>query len=178
MNERHTDSEKREHLHKKKELLYRKAHGKVILDSYLSKVAYIFPSEVQPKLLSLEETDAILEHFRIASTQIHKESTRIFAHELRIELLAIQKSGETFYVLIDDDWKYCGAIKIDHIEKLNTSAKFADIILNDLFFISSDMSMAVSLDFFEMNDEYFIDIDKWCKTVQNSPHRLERFPSN
>ena len=161
MNENSMTPERKEHLYQKKDILYRKAHGKMILDNYLSKVAYMFPFEKQPELLPLEETDAALEQFRLVSSDLAKETAQISVHELCLELLAIQGSGKSFYVLIDDDWRYCGILKIEKIETLNVALEFGNTIMNDLFFISVDMSLAINLDFFEVDGVYVIDIEKW-----------------
>ena len=163
MNDHHITSERKEYLCRKKEILYRKAHGKIILNTYLSKVAYMFPSEEKPEILSLEETDVILERFRYAFAGIFKKTTEISTHNLCTELSAIQGSGKSFYVLIDDDWKYCGMLKVDKIETLDVAIEFGRKILNDLFFISVDMSLTVSFDFFEMDGDYLIEIEKRCK---------------
>jgi len=161
MGKYHITPERKEYLYQKKEILYRKGHGKIIFGAYLSKIAYMFPLEKHPKLFSLEETDAILKRFHLVSAEICKETKEISAHDLCAELLAIKNSGKSFYVLIDHDWSFCGILKIDKIEILNEAIEFGDKIYDDLIFISDDMSFAVSLNFYEMDGEYYIEVDKW-----------------
>ncbi|WGY68780.1 hypothetical protein KEC55_01945 [Burkholderia cepacia] len=147
----------------RKELLFRRANGKKILGAYLSKVAVLFPSLARPELLSLEETDLILERFRLVCADLRQEKIRIPAGDVHSQLSAIRNFGGGFYVLVDEDWKYCGLLKVGAIETLNVLVEFGGEILNDLVFISTDMSLVVDFDFFEMNGLQLIDIKKWCK---------------
>ncbi|WP_321807810.1 hypothetical protein [Burkholderia sp. BCC1993] len=147
----------------RKELLFRRANGKKILGAYLSKVAVLFPSLARPELLSLEETDSILDRFRLTCADLRQEKIRIPAGELHSQLSDIRNFGGGFYVLVDEDWKYCGLLKVGAIEILNVVVEFGGEILNDLVFISTDMSLVVDFDFFEMNGLQLIDIKKWCK---------------
>ena len=147
----------------RKELLFRRANGKKIAGAYLSKVAVLFPSLDCPELLSLEETDSILERFRLDRAGYRQEAMRISADELHSELSLIRDFGGSFYVLIDGDWKYCGLLKVGEIGLLNVAVEFGCEILNDLVFISADMSVAVDFDFFEMDGVRLIDIKRWSK---------------
>jgi len=147
----------------KRELLYRKAHGKKLMDAYLSKVAQLFPSGKQPELLALEETDIFLNKFRLLHAELHKEAFRIFPSKLHVELLIIRNSDKKFHVMIDEDWKYCGMLKSREIKLLNTYAMFGEMILNDMVFISDDMSFAYHFDFSQENGVDVIDVTKWRK---------------
>ncbi|AOK56974.1 hypothetical protein WT15_00015 [Burkholderia stagnalis] len=66
-----------------------------------------------------------------------------------------------FYVLIDDDWKYCGMLLVRSMEGINVDVEFGDKILNDIVFVSADMSSAMSFDFFEVAGSYLIDVKRW-----------------
>lgn len=147
----------------RKALLYRKVSGKKILAIYLSKVAKLFPSLDRQVFLSLEETDAFLERFRLACAGLHHGTTRISADELHSELSVIRDSGKNFYVLIDEDWKYCGLLEAKEIGDLNVAIEFDEKISNDLVFISTDMSQAFNFDFFEMDGHRLVDVKKWWK---------------
>lgn len=145
----------------RKELLYRKANGKKVLNDYLGKIASLFPAEDRPEIVPLEETDIALNRFKEASDRLHREATRISRGELHTELSAMRGHHGSFYVLIDEDWKYCGMLLTRSMEGLNVSVQFGDRILNDLIFISADMSVATSFDFFEISGNYLIDVQKW-----------------
>jgi hypothetical protein len=47
------------------------------------------------------------------------------------------------------------------MQALNKDAVFGEVILNDLFFISTNMSPVISYDFYEMNGKWLIDIKRW-----------------
>ncbi|WP_175676543.1 hypothetical protein [Burkholderia ambifaria] len=147
----------------RKELLFRRANGKKICGTYLSKVAALFPSLDRPELLSLEETDSILERFRLIRAGLSRETMRIPTEEVRSEFSLIKNFGREFYILIDEDWKYCGLLKVGAIGLLNVALEFGTEILDDLVFISADMSLAVDFDFFEMDGVRLIDIKRWSK---------------
>ncbi|WP_157768073.1 hypothetical protein [Burkholderia ambifaria] len=147
----------------RKELLFRRANGKKISGAYLSKVAALFPSLDRPELLSLEETDLILERFRLIRAGYRQDAMRVHAEELHSELSLIRDFGGSFYIFIDGDWKYCGLLKVGAIGLLNVAVEFGREILNDLFFVSADMSLAVDFDFFEMDGVRLIDVRRWSK---------------
>ena len=145
----------------RKELLYRKASGKKVLNDYLGKIASLFPTEDRPEIVPLEETDVALNRFKEASGRLHRETARISAGELHAELSAMRRHQGDVYVLIDEDWKHCGMLLTRSMEGLNVSVQFGKKILNDLIFISADMSAATSFDFFEVAGNYLIDMQRW-----------------
>jgi hypothetical protein len=147
----------------RKELLFRRATGKRICGTYLSKVAALFPSLDRPELLSLEETDSILERFRLIRAGLSQETIRTPVEGVRSEFSLIKNFEREFYVLIDEDWKYCGLLKVGVIGLLNVALEFGAEILEDLVFISADMSLAVDFDFLEMEGVRLIDIKRWSK---------------
>ncbi|WP_175924438.1 hypothetical protein [Burkholderia latens] len=147
----------------RKDLLYRKVAGKKILSDYLGKVASLFPAEDRPEIVSLEETDIFLERFKEESTRLHQEVGRISRSELHAELVVMKDRRGDFYVLIDEDWKYCGMVLVRTMKDLNADVEFGDKILNDIVFVSADMSFAISFYFFDVADKYLIDIKRWRK---------------
>jgi len=88
---------------------------------------------------------------------------RIPVEEVRSEFSLIKNFGREFYILIDEDWKYCGLLKVGAIGLLNVALEFGAEILDDLVFISADMSLAVDFDFFEMDGVRLIDIKRWIR---------------
>ena len=147
-----------------KALLYRRATGKRILAGYLRKLATVFPDARQDDLLSLDATDAILARFNEKKSGLREERRRIEPSEVRPFLSkAIKAYQDGFYAFIDDDWKYCGAISFNAPALVASSFEFGDEVLNDLIVIGHGMEMAASLDFFEMNGRWLIDIIEWHK---------------
>ncbi|MDY7804515.1 hypothetical protein [Burkholderia stagnalis] len=145
----------------RKELIYRRVTGKRIFSDYLGKVASLFPTQDRPEIVSLEETDVVLDRFKTASTRLRQEIGRISRSELRTELSVMKDRQRYFYVLIDDDWKYCGMLLVRSMEGINVDVEFGDKILNDIVFVSADMSSAMSFDFFEVAGSYLIDVKRW-----------------
>lgn len=147
---------------RKRELLYRRANGKKILDGYLRKVAALFPTAGQEDLVSLEATDAVLSEFGEHRLTLRSRRRRISPLAIRLVLSMISKTyHDGFYVLIDEDWRYCGALRVNDPRSINRSFLFGEAILDDLVFISPGMERAISLDFFEMNGAALIDIVEW-----------------
>jgi hypothetical protein len=147
----------------RKELLYRKVNGKKIFNDYLGKIASLFPTGGRPDLLSLEETDAVLNRFKAVSAQLRLDTVRIPATTLHAELSDMKNNRGNFYVLIDEDWKCCGMLTVKDLADINVRVEFGDKILNDLIFISGDMSAAISFDFFEVAGNHLIDVKKWLE---------------
>jgi uncharacterized Fe-S center protein len=145
----------------KKEVLYRKANGKKIHEDYLRKIASLLPLKDQWETLSLEETDATINRFRDLSVQLQQRKKQISPEEIHLVISEIKKAGGAFYILIDEDWKYCGMLISNNIFNINTLFKFGQQILNDVIFISTDMSRAVSLDLFEINGKSLVDVTEW-----------------
>ncbi|QIX16438.1 hypothetical protein [Burkholderia multivorans] len=145
----------------RKELLYRKATGKRMLSDYLEKVVSLFPAQDRSEIISLEETDAALDRFKAASTLLHQETGRISTTELHAELSVVKGRQGGFFVFIDDDWKYCGMLLVRSMGGLNVGIEFGDKILNDIVFMSADMSFAISFDYFEVAGSHLIEVKRW-----------------
>ncbi|MEN8513848.1 hypothetical protein [Burkholderia sp. RS02] len=146
----------------KKELLYRRVRGKTILNEYLRKVAALFSVGAQKEIIPLDKTDAILEKFKDGSARLRTRKRRISLRGVGVALSKIKKSNlDSFYVLIDDDWKYCGALLVKNMGSIDISLRFGEVVLNDLLFISDDLSKAMSLDFFEMDGISLVDVTEW-----------------
>ncbi|EIX4100208.1 hypothetical protein RA241_004270 [Cronobacter sakazakii] len=141
----------------KKELLYRKAKGKIIYESYKAKIASLF--KMEPDFLSfigLESTDNIL--YKSNAFDIRQTKKRLDVKDLSLYLLQLKKSFGSCYVFLDDDWCYCGAFSVPSLQNLNEHFLFGDEILNDVLFISMDLRQSISLDYYEMNNVYYIDV--------------------
>ncbi|EGT4374143.1 hypothetical protein AUM47_22105 [Cronobacter malonaticus] len=141
----------------KKKLLYRKAKGKIICESYKAKIASLF--KMEPGFLSfidLEATDNILYKSNAFDTRQTKK--RLDVKDLSLYLLQLKKSFGSCYVFLDDDWCYCGAFSVPSLQDLNENFLFGNEILNDVLFISMDLRQSISLDYYEMNNVYYIDV--------------------
>jgi len=141
----------------KKELLYRKAKGKIIYESYKAKIASLFKMELGfLSFIDLEATDNILYKSNAFDTRQTKK--RLDVKDLSLYMLQLKKSFGSCYVFLDDDWCYCGAFSVPSLQELNENFLFGDEILNDVLFISMDLRQSISLDYYEMNNVYYIDV--------------------
>lgn len=141
----------------KKELIYRRANGKVIYELYKTKIASIF--KVEPACLTfldLEETDGLLSKSNAFDTRKTKEKLDI--KDLKPYILELKKILGPYYVFLDEDWIYCGAFTVPSLQELNEDFHFGNEILNDLLFISMDLRQSISLDYYEINGVYYIDV--------------------
>lgn len=146
----------------RKALLYRRANGKRVLASYLQKVAALFPEARPQDLLPLEVTDAVLARFNERRAELQERKQRIEPSRVRSFLSeAIKAYSNGFYAFIDEDWRYCGAVSVAASPSLPADFKFGEVVLNDVILIDPRMERATSLDFFEMEGRWLVDIIEW-----------------
>jgi len=141
----------------KKELLYRKVNGKSLAKDYVSKIISLFSvDENSLVFMGLKETDEVLS----SSCEIKMKDLKIkvLQHELGGFIKRLKNDNSPYYVFIDEDWKYCGSFTIPSLSLLNENFMFGDKIINDILFISTDFKKSISLDYYELNGKFFIDI--------------------
>ncbi len=141
----------------KKELLYRRAKGKIIYESYKAKIAALFKMELDGlSFIGLEETDNILLGTnRFDNMQIKK---KLDVKDLSVYILELKESMGSYHVFLDDDWSYCGAFTVPSLQGLNENFIFGKEVVDDVLFISTDLQKSISLDYYEMNSTYYIDV--------------------
>ncbi|MQL46543.1 MULTISPECIES: hypothetical protein [Photorhabdus] len=143
----------------KKELLYRKANGKHIIKNYISKVTSLLCiKESNLTFMELKDTDDVLSIS--GKSKGTDEKTRLTPQELHGFLKELKNDDTPYYIFIDDDWTYCGSFLISSLCSLNENFKFGEKIINDILFISKDFKKNISLDYYEVNRTYFIDVVK------------------
>lgn len=141
----------------KKELLYRKANGKRLAKDYVSKIVSLFSvDENRLVFMGLKETDEVLSSSY--ETKVKNEKVKVLQHELGDFLKELKNDNSSYYVFIDEDWKYCGSFTISSLCLLNENFSFGKEIINDILFISTDFKKSISLDYYELNGFFFIDI--------------------
>ncbi|ELZ8935209.1 hypothetical protein ACNY9Y_004400 [Cronobacter dublinensis] len=141
----------------KKEVLYRRAKGKIIYESYKAKIAALFKMELDDlNFIGLEETDNILSGTsRFDTRQIKK---KLDVKDLSVYILELKESMGSYHVFLDDDWSYCGAFTVPSLQGLNENFIFGKEVVDDVLFISTDLQKSISLDYYEMNSTYYIDV--------------------
>ncbi|WP_029591456.1 hypothetical protein [Franconibacter pulveris] len=141
----------------KKELFYRRAKGKIIYESYKAKIASLFKMELDAlSFIGLEETDNILSGTNGFDTRQIKK--KLDVKDLSVYILELKKNMDSYYVFLDDDWSYCGAFTVPSLQGLDENFNFGKEVLNDVLFISTDLKKTISLDYYEMNGDYYIDV--------------------
>ncbi|WP_312385102.1 hypothetical protein [Atlantibacter subterraneus] len=141
----------------KKELLYRKANGKRFIKDYISKITSLFSvNEKSLVFMGLKETDEVLSSSY--GTKVKDAKIKLLQHELNGFLKELKNDNSSYYVFIDEDWKYCGSFTISSLCLLNENFVFGEQIINDILFISTDFKKSINLDYYEVNGTYFIDI--------------------
>ena len=141
----------------KKELLYRKANGKHLVKDYICKITSLFSVDKKSLVfMELKETDEVLSSS--CGTKVKDEKIKLSQHELDGFLKELKHDNSSYYVFIDEDWKYCGSFIISSLYLLNENFVFGERIINDILFISADFKKSISLDYYEENGAYFIDI--------------------
>lgn len=131
----------------KRELLYRKAQGNKLKNTYEQKISCVLSNNHDNILrLQLLETDNILKKTNMLNWQlILSKEYHSLADCLRT--FAPEVYQEEFYTFIDEDWKYCGAIKIPKHTQLNPQYSFDKSISDELRFIATDFSTQIAIDY-------------------------------
>lgn len=141
----------------KKELLYRKANGKKVIESYLSKInSLIYCNIMDLVFIPLEFTDDILKKSLVNEENSVKRKIEPQLLSDFIEKIKDYDSG--YYVFIDDDWQYCGAFIISSLNMLKEDFVFGSKIINNILLISESFTKYIDLDYYEMNGKYYIDV--------------------
>lgn len=143
----------------KKELLYRKANGKYLIKDYISKVTSLLCIKASSLVfIGLKETDDILS--TSGKYRGVDEKIKLSPPELYNFLKELKNDDTPYYIFIDEDWMYCGSFLIPSLGLLKDNFEFGEKIINDVLFISEDLKKSISLDYYEVNGAYFIDVVK------------------
>ncbi|WPD76849.1 hypothetical protein OGM23_05690 [Dickeya fangzhongdai] len=130
----------------KREVLYRKAHGKVIFDKLKEKLSLLLPDEEDFIFLSLKETDEIILSVNDKSISIEDEQGFSSYSESLGYLNSNLKSCD-YYLLLDEDWKYCGAVLLKSGFAISENFDFDKVTSDEIRLISFDLNEKVSLDY-------------------------------
>jgi hypothetical protein len=141
----------------KKELLYRKANGKKVIESYLSKInSLIYCNIMDLVFIPLELSDDILKKSLVGEENSVKR--KIEPRLLSDFIEKIKDYDSRYYVFIDDDWQCCGAFTIPSLNMLKEDFVFGHKIINNILLISESFTKYIDLDYYEMDGKYYIDV--------------------
>jgi hypothetical protein len=131
----------------KRELLYRKARGKTAFNTYKAKIQFLLNKEVDDSLfLDLIETDRLITRL----TEGIKISTEHFEFTTMrncFEFASPKITTGSYFVLLDADWRYCGAYAHDGIPIFNSTFDFNKFYSDEIRLISTDFSTEITIDY-------------------------------
>lgn len=129
----------------KRELLYRKAQGNVCKKGYLNKIQSFINNDIDVGyFLNLEETDDIIS--RLKNKEIRsKAKIEINKYQQLVEFIKEKIAGIFSYLLIDEEWKFCGAYKMSN--KISSDYNFDVLRSDEIRIISCDLSFQIQIDY-------------------------------
>jgi hypothetical protein len=146
----------------RKELLIRKNKCKEYYGQYLRKIADLFPIDITKfKFLSLEESEYIRKKKieRKIHTKRYNASSKSDLNDL---IQKLKGCKGIYYIFIDHDWEYCGCFQIENLEMINENFKFGNYITDNLVFIEDTTLSKIILDYYEMDNQFFIDYEEYA----------------
>lgn len=136
----------------KKELLYRKAHGNSLREKYKQKLKLLLGIDPEDRLfLSLPETDNIINKI-IKNENTFSENTEFSDLYECLRYCLSKAIGGDYYVLMDEDWRYCGAYVVCNFN-LNMEFEFNKYQSDEVRLISTDLSTEITIDYTESYNE-------------------------
>ncbi|MFP1945909.1 hypothetical protein [Lonsdalea quercina] len=130
----------------KKEILYRKAQGKMIFDKFKVKLNFLLSNDTDFTYLGLQETDEIISNIKGKSIFIEDESSFGTYIESNGYINGHIKSCD-YYLFLDNDWKYCGAVLLKAGFKISENFDFDKVVSDEIRLVSCDFNEIVSIDY-------------------------------
>lgn len=133
----------------RREILYRKSQGKRMLSQYQVKIESLLKLPFDELLLlSLAETDNIIaELMTMREISCARKECSLSTEAFNFVLSVIE--GRKYYLLIDEDWKCCGAYMVESGASLCASFDFDEATSDEIRLISTDLSTQISIDYSE-----------------------------
>lgn len=146
----------------RRELLYRKARGKIVFHLYKEKIQLLLDKEINDSLfLDLLQKDCLItkltegikistEHFEFATTG------KCF------EFASPKITTGSYFILIDADWRYCGAYMHEDPPILNPTFDFNKFHSDEIRLISADFSTEITIDYSDTHNTKLFEL-RICK---------------
>jgi len=129
----------------KRALLYRKAQANVCKRDYFNKIQSFTNSAVEvSNFLNLEETDDIINSLKDKEI-ISKTKIKIDNYQQLVGFIKEKIAGISSYLLIDEEWKFCGAYKISN--KFSGNYNFDELHSDEIRIISCGLSFQIQIDY-------------------------------
>jgi hypothetical protein len=150
----------------KKELIYRKNQSKQIYERYIKKINnLLLIDEKKITFISLEESDSI--RMKEISNNYFFVRHDISTHGIYSEIIQdLKNKAGSYYVFIDHDWEYCGCFQMNSLGFLKDKFRFGNLITDDIVFIESSFISKISIDYYEMNNKFYIDIAFYNNAIE------------
>ena len=129
----------------KRALLFRKAQGNVCRKQYFNKI-HSFTNECVEvdNFLDLEETDCIINNIKNREI-ISRSKIEISYYKDLVGIIEEKTAKLPFYLLIDEEWKFCGAYKAS--DKLAENYDFDKLNSDEIRIIACDFSFQIQIDY-------------------------------
>jgi hypothetical protein len=152
-----------EELKYRKELLIRKNRCREFHGKYIKKINDLLFIDIESiKFLSLEESDNIRKTicgYKV-STKKYDASNE---NNLKYLIQNLKENKGSYYIFIDHDWEYCGCFQINSLGILREDFTFSNYITDDIVFIEDTFFSKLILDYYEMDNQFFIDYEIYEK---------------
>jgi hypothetical protein len=133
----------------KREILYRKAQGRGLLARNKEKINLLLGLQAdETRFLSLPETDNIISELK-KKRQIFCELIEFSSVTECFKFTSSQIEDRKYYLLMDEDWKYCGAYKIENDFSFSAEFDFDKSKSDEIRLNSIDFSAQISIDYSE-----------------------------
>lgn len=130
-----------------RELLYRKAQYKSRLGRYSEKTSLLLEHPFDEELLlSLPATDTIISDLK-CRREIFRELAEFSSIAECLRFASSKMDDREYYLLIDEDWKFCGAYKVKNSVRLCTGFDFDATNSDEIRLISTDLTVQISIDY-------------------------------
>lgn len=148
----------------KREVLYRKAYGSSLREKYKEKLYALLGTKPEDALfLDLPNTDNLIINLaktKKTFTQISEFST---LDQCIDHYLSHAVAGK-YYLLLDDDWRYCGAYIASNYN-LNAGFDFNTYQSDEVRLISTDLITEIALDYTKIHKADVFD----CRISKYAP---------
>lgn len=140
----------------KRTLLYRKAQANVCKSDYFYKIQSFTGGAVdEENFLSLEETDDVI--YALKNKEIlSKNKIEIDSYQQLFEFIKEKVAGLPSYLLIDEEWEFCGMYKI--YNEFSSDYDFDKVKSDEIRVIPYDLSFQIKIDYDynEIECEYIV----------------------
>ncbi|EPR9026327.1 hypothetical protein ACU9CR_003616 [Cronobacter dublinensis] len=140
----------------KRALLYRKAQANVCKNDYFNKIPSLTNDTVAGgNFLTLEETGDITNSLKDKEIN-SKIKVEVDNYQQVVEFIKGKVAGLSSYLLIDEEWKFCGMYKVS--SEFSSDYNFDELHSDEIRIISCDLSFQIQIDYDhnEIECEYII----------------------